>query len=259
MTVGKISISFSGCGFLGMYHVGSLVRWKEAKASDGIEIAGALGASAGALVAAALVMDLPSELFRQKILSVASKVRSLGVLGPFHPGFDTVDLLKSQLDALLPEEAHLRASGKLFVSLTDSAMQNVIVSRFANRQEVRDALVCSCYLPAFSSYRQVPTFRGNSYLDGGFSDNQPVLDQQTTVRVSPFAGGSHICPSDGPADERPFLKKWGGEPIHLSANNMKRLYDALMPPENLDQLYKQGYEHTDAFIRSDKMKRFFRQ
>lgn len=46
-----INISFSGCGFLGMYHIGVLARLKDGQANqqDPFTIKSALGASAGAL------------------------------------------------------------------------------------------------------------------------------------------------------------------------------------------------------------------
>ena len=39
------------------------------------------------------------------------------------------------------------------------------------------------------------TFLGRSYLDGGLSNNQPILDEKT-IKISPFCGASHICPRD---------------------------------------------------------------
>ena len=47
----SINVSFSGCGFLGMYHIGVLARLKEGQDSnqDPFVIKSALGASAGAL------------------------------------------------------------------------------------------------------------------------------------------------------------------------------------------------------------------
>ena len=32
-------------------------------------------------------------------------------------------------------------------------------------------------------------------MDGGLSNNQPILDEKT-IKISPFAGASHICPRD---------------------------------------------------------------
>jgi predicted acylesterase/phospholipase RssA len=47
----QINVSFSGCGFLGMYHLGALTRFKECQMfkKTPFEINSALGASAGAL------------------------------------------------------------------------------------------------------------------------------------------------------------------------------------------------------------------
>ena len=106
----------------------------------------------------------------------------------------------------------------------------------------------------------MPTYKDKPYLDGGFSNNQPVLNELCTIRISPFAGGSHISPNDGEnegSNSRPFIKKWGGEVLNLSSTNMKRLYEAMMPPDDLNSLYNAGYEHTDTFlVSSPKFKLF---
>ena len=166
--------------------------------------------------ATALILDLPCNDLKQKMLEIASQVKSFGFLGAFHPKFDFVDLFQQELIKILPPEAHLKASGKLHISMSDSTMNNVLVSKFSTLEELKDALICSCYLPAFSSWKQVPTYKDKPYLDGGFSNNQPVLCEESTIRISPFAGGSHICPNDGPEDgsaSRPFISKWGGEVV----------------------------------------------
>ena len=98
----KVNVSFSGCGFLGIYHVGSYACWKEhqdrslqwinkvteemdcqqgpsiAEENRGINqdppcflIDKALGASAGALVAAALLVEYSPEALKTKFLEIA--------------------------------------------------------------------------------------------------------------------------------------------------------------------------------------------
>lgn len=56
-----------------------------------------------------------------------------------------------------------------------------------------------------------PTFRGEIYIDGGASDNQPVIDSNT-ITVSPFSGESDICPADVESARSiflyPFLFLW---------------------------------------------------
>ena len=98
------------------------------------------------------------------MLEIASQVNSMGILGPFHPNFDVVDLFQHELIKILPSEAHIKATGKLHISITDSTMNNVIVSNFSSIEELKDALICSCYLPGFSSWKQVPTYNGKPYI-----------------------------------------------------------------------------------------------
>ena len=94
--------------------------------------------------------------------------------------------------------------------------------------------------------------------DPYFSNNQPVLDERTTIRISPFSGASHISPDDGtPAERKLMLQKFSGETLELSFANFKRLRDAAQPPQDLEGIYRAGYEHTDNFIRSGKIRDFF--
>lgn len=192
------------------------------------------------------------------MLEISNKVKNLGFLGPFHPNFDVIELFDKELNLLLPIDAHLKATDKVHISLTDATMNNVIVSKYSSLKELKEALICSCYLPGFSSWKQVPNYQDKPYLDGGFSNNQPVLEANSTLRVSPFAGGSHICPIDGP-DSRPFMSKWGGEVVNLTSMNFKRFYGAVMPPENLDTIFKQGYDHTDAYLKSEQFRKFIQK
>ena len=282
----------------------------------------------GALVAASMLVDYPPEDLLKRFKDVAKQVKSL-TFGAFNPKFNVNKMFREQLEQVraalgplvvpsfisatiygsgnkygcyysdlkvLPDDIDAKLNGRLHISLTDTTMQNVIQSQFSSKGEVMDALVCSCFLPAFSSY-EVPTFRGSPFLDGGFryasnftfavqcrqvaytithilhphinqvysiiryfifSNNQPIIKEEPTVRISPFAGASHICPDDGTPSERKLLfQKFSGETLELSLANFKRLAEAAVPAENLDSLYKAGYEHTDKFIRSGKVREFF--
>ena len=53
----KLELSFAGCGFLGMYHVGAIACFKQ-NAFHLIEGQRIAGASAGALAAAGLLCDI---------------------------------------------------------------------------------------------------------------------------------------------------------------------------------------------------------
>lgn len=95
----------------------------------------------------------------------------------------------------LPEDAHLRVSGKLHISLTRVCDgKNVLVTQFESKEDLMQALLASAFVPFFSGLIP-PKFHGVRYMDGGFSDNLPTLDENT-ITVSPFCGESDICPRD---------------------------------------------------------------
>lgn len=131
------------------------------------------------------------------VLRVAIEARRR-YLGPFNPSFNIHRLLLEGLEKFLPADAHLRVSGKLHISLTRvHDGKNVIVSTFDSREELIQALLASAFIPIFSGIIP-PKYKGVRYMDGGYSDNLPTLDENT-ITVSPFCGESDICPRDDSA------------------------------------------------------------
>lgn len=58
-------------------------------------------------------------------------------LGPLHPTFNLVKVMKSGLNRDLPSDAHLLASGRLCISLTKvSNGENQLVSEFSSKEEL---------------------------------------------------------------------------------------------------------------------------
>lgn len=132
---------------------------------------------------------MTSDFFR-----VVNEARSHS-LGPFSPSFNIQTCLLEGLQKFLPPDAHERVNGRLHVSLTRTYDgKNIIVSQFDSREDLLQALLCACFIPGFSGILP-PRFQGVRYMDGAFSDNLPVLDENT-VTVSPFCGESDICPRD---------------------------------------------------------------
>ena len=88
-TLPKVNVSFSGCGFLGVYHVGSLAAWQDhvnrslakQERNEPVQpgepprftVDHCLGASAGALVATALVIKYPAGQLKTKFMEIAAK------------------------------------------------------------------------------------------------------------------------------------------------------------------------------------------
>lgn len=76
-------------------------------------------------------------------MGVAKEARKRN-LGPLHPSFNLVKILKNGLYKNLPDNAHELASGKLCISLTRvSDGENVLVSDFGSKEELIQVLLTS--------------------------------------------------------------------------------------------------------------------
>lgn len=79
------------------------------------------------------------------IIDVAKEARKR-FLGPMHPSFNLVKIMRTLLYRTLPADAHQRANGRLGISLTRvTDGENVIVSHFNSKEElvqVRVVWVC---------------------------------------------------------------------------------------------------------------------
>ncbi|XP_047003674.1 patatin-like phospholipase domain-containing protein 2 [Schistocerca americana] len=240
----KMNLSFAGCGFLGIYHIGVAVCFK--KFVPHVLLNKISGASAGAIAACALLCELPIGEITTDVLRVVQEARKK-TLGPFNPSFNVQNLLLEGLDKVLPEDAHLRVNGKLHISLTRVYdRKNVIVSQFNSKEDLMQALLASSFVPVFSGLLP-PRFHGIRYMDGGFSDNLPTLDEDT-VTVSPFCGESDICPRD--TSSQLFHINLANTSIELSRQNVYRFTRILFPPkpETLAKMCHQGFDDAMAFL-----------
>ncbi|XP_014602623.1 PREDICTED: patatin-like phospholipase domain-containing protein 3 isoform X1 [Polistes canadensis] len=244
-----MNLSFAGCGFLSIYHVGVVVCFK--KYAPHLLMDKISGASAGAIAACCLLCDLPLGEITSNVLRVAREARE-HTLGPFSPSFNVHEILLESLQKFLPEDAHIRVNGKLHISLTrvyDG--KNVIVSHYNSREELLQALLASSFIPFFSGILP-PRFRGIRYIDGGFSDNLPTLDENT-VTVSPFCGESDICPRD--TSSQLFHVMVANTSIELSRQNFYRFPRILFPPNPkiLSNMCKQGFDDALRFLHRNNL------
>ncbi|XP_063530602.1 1-acylglycerol-3-phosphate O-acyltransferase Pnpla3-like [Cydia strobilella] len=244
-----MNLSFAGCGFLGIYHVGVAVCFK--KYAPHLLLGKISGASFGALSACCLLCDVPIGEITSDVLRVVGEARA-GSLGPFSPSFNIQNVLLEGMDKYLPHDVHKIVSGKLHISLTrvyDG--KNVIVSEFPTRQDLMQALLASCFVPVFSGMLP-PRFHGIRYMDGGFSDNLPVLNEDT-ITVSPFCGESDICPRD--LSSQLFHVSIANTSIELSKQNINRFARILFPPkpEVLSNMCKQGFDDALRFLHRNNM------
>ncbi|XP_003972682.1 patatin-like phospholipase domain containing 3 [Takifugu rubripes] len=249
---GGWNLSFAGCGFLGIYHIGVASCLLE-KAPYLVKGATRLyGASAGALTASVLASQAALTKCCEDVIEVAKEARKRN-LGPLHPSFNLVKVLKTGLNRDLPSDAHILASGRLCVSLTRvSDGENVLVSDFSSKEELIQALVCSCFIPIYCGLIP-PAFRGVRYVDGGISDNLPQSELKNTITISPFSGESDICPRDSSTSFHEL--RFTNTSIQINLGNMYRLSQALFPPEPkvLAEMCQSGYKDALRFLQENNL------
>ncbi|KAM6961896.1 patatin-like phospholipase domain containing 3 [Tautogolabrus adspersus] len=249
---GGWNLSFAGCGFLGIYHIGVASCLLE-KAPYLIREATKLyGASAGALTASVLASQASIIKCCEDVIEVAKEARKRN-LGPLHPTFNLVKVIKTGLDRDLPSDAHVLASGRLCISLTRvSDGENVLVSEFNSKDELIQALICSCFIPVYCGLIP-PSFRGVRYVDGGISDNLPQSELKNTISISPFSGESDICPRDNSTSFHEL--RFTNTSIQMNLGNMYRLSRALFPPEPkvLAEMCQSGYKDALRFLEENNL------
>ncbi|XP_061932269.1 1-acylglycerol-3-phosphate O-acyltransferase Pnpla3 isoform X5 [Apis cerana] len=204
-----MNLSFAGCGFLGIYHVGVAVCFK--KYAPHLLLDKISGASVGAIAACCLLCDLPLGEITSNVLRVAREARQR-TLGPFSPSFNVQEILLESL---------------------------------------QKALLASAFVPIFSGLLP-PRFHGIRYMDGGFSDNLPTLDENT-ITISPFCGESDICPRD--VSSQLFHVNVANTSIELSRQNIYRFARILFPPntEILSNMCKQGFDDALRFLHRNNL------
>ena len=52
------------------------------------------------LAATALILDISPIRLKSKMQEIAGQVRNLGILGPFHPKFDVIELFEKELNQI---------------------------------------------------------------------------------------------------------------------------------------------------------------
>lgn len=133
---------------------------------------------------------------------------------------------------MLPENAHKLCSKRLGLSLTRLwSFENMFVSEFYSRQDLIDAVSAGCFIPIWSGSLAAPKFRGDSCVDGAYSDNKPKFATKPgeiapiQVKVSPFSGEIDVAPTETSG----YLMRMMGVYHHASWRNAVRSMHAIFP------------------------------
>ncbi|TRY83442.1 hypothetical protein DNTS_016197 [Danionella cerebrum] len=225
---GQWNISFAGCGFLMAYYCGvycSLYQRAQFLFKGATKIC---GASSGALMGAVLACQISPVKCCENLLEMSREARK-GIFGAVHPSFNLLKTVRNFLTQELPDDAHLLASGRLFVSLTRvSDGKNVLVSEFSSKEDLIQALICSCFYPLYCGVIP-PSYHGIRYIDGALSDNMPFSNLRNTITISPFSGESDIRPYRNPFYFHEIY--YNNVSIDINFMNAHRVVIAFFPPE----------------------------
>ncbi|NWZ12880.1 PLPL1 protein, partial [Agelaius phoeniceus] len=210
------SILFRGCSFMIVYQAGVLSALRELSPDIMKSAYRIYGASSGSIVATAGLCGC----------DVGKGDRFLFILclkrwNSWEFWRSAIRLLRETLDKFLPPNAHELVSGKLHIILTRlHDWRCVTVSEFASKEELIQAMTCSCFVPLYFGLVP-PTFRGVRYVDGELAMWRADFVSRSTITISAFAGEYDICPKDGPAAFLTF--QLSDCILHISKMNICRL------------------------------------
>jgi len=187
------SICFMGGGQLWMFALGVGHYVYENFDINSIKF---FASSCGTFVAVPLACGLdPYDWCRRDWSKCIAHFESRGILGCL---CDSKYFYYNLWNDYLPEDAHIRCSGRLFISVTlFPSMKNRVISQFNSREELIWAVVGSICVP-FVFIRDFPIKCGEDIgyvIDGGFSNDSPCLDSYT-ITVSALHREADIKPLD---------------------------------------------------------------
>jgi hypothetical protein len=183
------NVSFSGSGFLCVFHLGVASALIQRKIiTDGSRFAGASG---GALVAAALGSNMSINVALDALLSVASICRKQGTIG--HVGKP----LMQALEKMIPNNGAELCSGKVKVAVTciwPNFQSPILIDEFTDRRDLLLALKSSCFIPYYLDHAMGVRWREGLYVDGGFAQLVPAIPSYVYVVVFPHKYLGPILP-----------------------------------------------------------------
>ncbi|NXD56444.1 PLPL1 protein, partial [Corvus moneduloides] len=192
------SILFRGCSFLVIYEAGVLSALQDLSPDIMKSAYRIYGSSSGSVIATAGLCGCDvGKGYTLLFILCLKRWNSCEFWSCKR--FLILRILRGALRKFLPPNAHELVSGKLHIVLTRvHDWRTVTVSEFASKEELIQAVTCSCFIPLYFGFCP-PTYRGVRYVDGEVAMWTADFVSRTTITISAFAGEYDICPKDGPA------------------------------------------------------------
>ncbi|NXT94133.1 PLPL1 protein, partial [Anhinga rufa] len=200
----SLSILIRGCGFFLPYEAGAFRALQELSPDLMKSASRIYGASSGSVVATFALCGcdigksyaLPFTLNEIKLFTIDA-LKSL--FWWLFPGQKLIKTLRDVLNHFLPPNAHQLVSGRLHVIITRvQDWRSIVVSEFASREDLIQALICSCFVPVWFGLLP-PMYHGVRYIDGEIGMWCANFVSRSTITISAFTGEYDICPREGPA------------------------------------------------------------
>lgn len=232
--------SFSAAGLLFPYHLGvGQCLIEHGYITENTPLS---GSSAGALVCAVIACGLSMQDGLLATKELASDCRINGT------AFRLGAVLRAFLERFLPDDAHIRSSGRIRVAITQvfRSPRALLIDQFDSKEDLIDALHTSCFIPGYFAPRLVTRYKNRICIDGGITLFMPPTSADITVRICAFPAvqlglkGIGISPDCNPTPDRASprqLLNWALEPA---------------ADEILDNLFDLGYQDSLVWVTQDK-------
>eukprot|EP00252_Welwitschia_mirabilis_P000871 TRINITY_DN1084_c0_g1_i4.p1 TRINITY_DN1084_c0_g1~~TRINITY_DN1084_c0_g1_i4.p1 ORF type:complete len:360 (+),score=49.23 TRINITY_DN1084_c0_g1_i4:251-1330(+) len=198
--------SFSAAGFLLPYHLGAAqCLIDKGYIRENTPLA---GSSAGAIVSAVIASGVDLSACLDVSKELAEDCRRNGTV------FRVGELLKESLEKFLPDDIHVRATGRIRVAITQvfRSPRALLVDQFDSKEDLINALFTSSFIPGYLAPRPVTVFRNRICVDGGLTLFMPPTVADNTIRICAFPlsrlglQGIGISPDCNP-ENRPSPRK----------------------------------------------------
>ena len=165
---GLLGFGFSGGGFLFPWHLGVVTELQDA----GIITTKTplSGASCGAIIVSCVHSRLNLHSLVKELMSFAEDCRTNGTAGRLR------FVIEHFMTANLSSDAHLKCGGKTHIQMTRvfPYLKVISVSEWTSKEDLVQAICCSCHIPAYNDGSLVFRYRGSLFIDGGALRHLPV-------------------------------------------------------------------------------------